>query len=92
LIGTPGRIADHIKRATFSREAVATLVLDEFDKSLALGFEEDMSYIFGSLKHLDKKIFVSATASVDIPEFAGAADDLTVLNYIDDIQNAMHSR
>jgi superfamily II DNA/RNA helicase len=88
LIGTPGRIADHIKRATFSREAVATLVLDEFDKSLALGFEEDMSYIFGSLKHLDKKIFVSATASVDIPEFAGAADDLTVLKYIDDIQNA----
>ncbi|MDB5210920.1 MAG: box helicase domain protein, partial [Sediminibacterium sp.] len=60
LIGTPGRIADHIKRATFAREAVTTLVLDEFDKSLALGFEEDMSYIFGSLSKLDKKIFVSA--------------------------------
>lgn len=82
LIGTPGRIADHIKRATFSREAVTTLILDEFDKSLALGFEEDMSYIFGSLKALDKKIFVSATASVDIPEFAGAGDGLRVLDYI----------
>ncbi|MEO7530175.1 MAG: DEAD/DEAH box helicase [Sediminibacterium sp.] len=82
LIGTPGRIADHIKRATFERDAVTTLVLDEFDKSLALGFEEDMSYIFGSLKKLDKKIFVSATASIDIPEFAGAADDVTVLDYI----------
>jgi superfamily II DNA/RNA helicase len=82
LIGTPGRIADHIKRATFSREAVTTLILDEFDKSLALGFEEDMSYIFGSLKVLDKKIFVSATASVDIPEFAGAGDGLTVLDFI----------
>jgi superfamily II DNA/RNA helicase len=82
LIGTPGRIADHIKRATFARDAVSTLVLDEFDKSLALGFEEDMSYIFGSLQHLDKKIFVSATASVAIPEFAGAADDLTVLDHI----------
>lgn len=84
LIGTPGRIADHIKRATFVRDAVTTLVLDEFDKSLALGFEEDMSYIFGSLKNLDKKIFVSATASVAIPEFAGAADDLTVLDHINE--------
>ncbi len=84
LIGTPGRIADHIKRATFSRDAVSTLILDEFDKSLALGFEEDMSYIFGSLKQVDKKVFVSATASVDIPEFTGVADDITVLNYIDE--------
>jgi len=84
LIGTPGRIADHIKRATFARDAVTTLILDEFDKSLALGFEEDMSYIFSSLKQVDKKVFVSATASVDIPEFAGVADDLTVLNYIDE--------
>jgi len=87
LIGTPGRIADHIKRATFVRDAVTTLVLDEFDKSLALGFEEDMSYIFGSLQKLNKKIFVSATASVAIPEFAGAADDLTVLDYIDEKTN-----
>lgn len=82
LVGTPGRIADHIKRATFSREDITVLILDEFDKSLALGFEEDMSYIFGSLQHLNKKIFVSATASVAIPEFAGVADDLTVLDYI----------
>ncbi|NCI50752.1 DEAD/DEAH box helicase [Sediminibacterium roseum] len=84
LIGTPGRIADHIKRATFSREAVRTLVLDEFDKSLALGFEEDMSYIFRSLEKLDKKIFVSATATVDIPAFAEVSDELTVLNNMDE--------
>jgi superfamily II DNA/RNA helicase len=71
---------------------LSTLVLDEFDKSLALGFEEDMSYIFGSLKNLDKKIFVSATASVAIPEFAGAADDLTVLDHINESTATMHSR
>ena len=82
LIGTPGRIADHIKRQTFVLDTVTTLVLDEFDKSLALGFEEEMSYIMGSLKELNKKIFVSATASVDIPEFAGV-NDLTVLDYTD---------
>lgn len=88
LIGTPGRIADHIKRATFDREAVNTLVLDEFDKSLALGFEEDMSYIFRSLPHLSKKVFVSATASVDIPSFAGAADELTVLDFINETNDS----
>lgn len=84
LIGTPGRIADHIKRATFSREAVTTLILDEFDKSLALGFEEDMSYIFGALKALHKKIFVSATESVAIPEFAQAGEGLTILDFINE--------
>lgn len=82
LIGTPGRIADHIKRATFSREALTILVLDEFDKSLALGFEEEMSYIFSSLPKLDQKILVSATAAVAIPAFAAVAEDLTVLDYI----------
>lgn len=80
LIGTPGRIGDHIKRATFTSEAVTTLVLDEFDKSLALGFEEEMSYIMGSLKHVNKKVFVSATASVAIPEFA-VTGALTVLDF-----------
>ncbi len=80
LIGTPGRIADHIKRATFAMDAVTTLVLDEFDKSLALGFEEDMSYILKSLQYINKKILVSATASVAIPEFVGV-EELTVLDF-----------
>jgi ATP-dependent RNA helicase DeaD len=46
LIGTPGRIADHIERGTFKMDAIQTLVLDEFDKSLQLGFHEQMSFIF----------------------------------------------
>lgn len=87
LIGTPGRIADHIKRATFAMDAVTTLVLDEFDKSLALGFEEDMSYILKSLKYLNKKILVSATASVAIPEFVGV-EELTVLDFTERTDSA----
>lgn len=82
LVGTPGRVADHIKRASFSREALQVFILDEFDKSLALGFEEDMSYIFGSLPGRFKKIFVSATASVPIPAFAGVGDQLQVLDFL----------
>ncbi len=38
LIGTPGRIADHIDRGTFRLDKIQTLILDEFDKSLQLGF------------------------------------------------------
>jgi superfamily II DNA/RNA helicase len=36
LIGTPGRIADHIDRGTFRTDKIQTLILDEFDKSLQL--------------------------------------------------------
>jgi len=71
LIGTPGRIADHIKKGRFSLEGIKTLVLDEFDKSLEFGFQVEMEYIINSLNKLRKKILVSATTSIEIPEFAG---------------------
>ncbi len=82
LIGTPGRIGDHMKRLSFSTEKLSTVVFDEFDKSLALGFEVEMSYIMGSLQQVSKKVFVSATASVAIPEFAQTGE-LTVLDFVD---------
>jgi superfamily II DNA/RNA helicase len=81
LVGTPGRIADHIKRATFVLSGIENLVFDEFDKSLALGFQEDMSYIVKSLNKPFRKLFVSATESMEIPDFA-ASDSLTVLDFI----------
>ena len=71
LIGTPGRIADHIKKDRFSLEEIKTLVLDEFDKSLEFGFQVEMEHIIRSLHNLKKKILVSATTSIEIPEFAG---------------------
>jgi len=41
LIGTPGRIADRFRRDKFSLEYINTLILDEFDKSLEIGFEKE---------------------------------------------------
>jgi superfamily II DNA/RNA helicase len=82
LIGTPGRIGDHIRRATFQTDGITTLVLDEFDKSLALGFEEEMSFVIGSLKNLTKRVLVSATAGIAIPAFTGVAD-MAVLEFTD---------
>jgi len=69
LIGTPGRIADHLRRNTFSTEKINTLVLDEFDKSLEVGFEDEMSQIIEALPNINKKILTSATQEVEIPEF-----------------------
>lgn len=69
LIGTPGRIADHIRRRSFEVNSVSILVLDEFDKSLELGFKEEMSFIVSSLTKVNTRILTSATAAVEIPPF-----------------------
>lgn len=71
LIGTPGRVADHLRRKTVSVKHIQTLVLDEFDKSLEVGFEEEMNEILDSLPFLRKKILTSATQNVGIPAFVG---------------------
>ncbi|MEM7549673.1 MAG: DEAD/DEAH box helicase [Bacteroidota bacterium] len=69
LIGTPGRIADHIRRKTISTKKVKYLVLDEFDKSLEVGFESEMKEITQKLFNLKKKVLTSATQRVQIPSF-----------------------
>ncbi|MEO1257643.1 MAG: DEAD/DEAH box helicase [Bacteroidota bacterium] len=71
LIATPGRLADHMKRGNTDLSNAKTLILDEFDKSLEFGFQEDMSYIIKRLYSLDKRILTSATESIKIPKFAG---------------------
>src|SRR6476620_9155104 len=81
LIGTPGRIADHIDRETFSTDTVETLVLDEFDKSLQLGFQEQMSFIIGRLPKVDKRVLVSATSDIEIPKYTRVVNP-TILDFI----------
>lgn len=80
LIGTPGRVADHLARGSFDPDNIHTLVLDEFDKSLALGFEEDMSNILGQLHRIKKRVLVSATKAVVIPEFTEVHEPV-ILDY-----------
>ncbi|SIQ66031.1 DEAD/DEAH box helicase [Maribacter ulvicola] len=71
LIGTPGRILDHFMADRFTKDHIKTLVLDEFDKSLEVGFEEEMSEILAALPNLKKRILTSATEGVKIPKFVG---------------------
>jgi len=81
LIGTPGRIADHIDRGTFLADTITTLILDEFDKSLQLGFHEQMSFIIARLPKLNKRILVSATSDIEIPKYTRVVHP-TVLDFI----------
>ncbi|MFC2114316.1 DEAD/DEAH box helicase [Bacteroidota bacterium] len=83
FIGTPGRIADHIRRNTFPTEHIKTLVLDEFDKSLEIGFEAEMKEIISALPGVEKKILTSATYEVEIPPFVGMRNPLRI-DYLDE--------
>ena len=74
IIGTAGRLADHLRRNNFSTEQISTLVLDEFDKSLELGFHEEMAFILSSLPNVKKKILTSATDAAVIPDFVGITE------------------
>lgn len=74
IIGTPGRLADHIRRGNIHTGKIRTLVLDEFDKSLELGFDEEMTFIIGSLPSLTKRILTSATAAAATPAATGIPD------------------
>lgn len=69
IVGTPGRICDHIRRGNIKVDAISTLVMDEFDKSLELGFLEEINFIIASLRNVNKKILTSATDAVGIPDF-----------------------
>jgi superfamily II DNA/RNA helicase len=83
LIGTPGRIAYHLRHQNFDESTITSLVLDEFDKALEFGFTEDMSFIIGQLLSLKQRILTSATAMDEIPAFTGLKDAVTI-NYLKD--------
>jgi ATP-dependent RNA helicase DeaD len=81
LIGTPGRISDHFLNERFSKKHIKTLVLDEFDKCLEVGFENEMKEIISFLPNLNKRILTSATKGVKIPNFI-RLDKPIIIDYL----------
>ena len=82
IIGTPGRIIYHIDRVPTLLEGCHTLVLDEFDKSLELGFQDQLSYIVRACRDVKHKILTSATDMAEIPAFLELNDPIK-LDYVD---------
>jgi superfamily II DNA/RNA helicase len=69
LVSTPGRLADHLRRGNVRLPHLQMLVWDEFDKSLELGFHEEMAFIMEHIPQVQKKGLFSATECAEIPDF-----------------------
>jgi len=83
IIGTPGRLADHISRNSFDAKTIKMVVLDEFDKSLQMGFHDQLSVIFKALSGKQQHILTSATRLDEWPDFLPFKNPDT-LNYLKD--------
>ena len=82
VVATPGRLLDHIKRGNIDVAPVRILVLDEFDKTLELGFEEDVRKIVRRLKNVSRNILTSATDADILPDFLNL-ESPTVVSFLD---------
>ncbi len=80
IVGTPGRVLDHIAKGNFDTAGIGLVVIDEFDKSLELGFHRQMQDILSVLPGVRRRILLSATDSPDIPDFVGV-DNVCKLDF-----------
>ena len=74
IVGTPGRLLDHLNRSSFAVDKCTHLVIDEFDKCLEMGFRDEMSKLIDKLPAVTSRFLLSATDADEIPQFAGTAD------------------
>ncbi len=74
IVATPGRLLDHIKRGQLDLGTVSSLVLDEYDKALELGFADEMKRVCRRLTGLKLVILTSATPLAAIPEYLPASE------------------
>ena len=77
IVATPGRLLDHLRRGTVTVADVSALVLDEYDKSLELGFHDEMKRIVKQMRHLSLIILTSATPLAEMPGFLSFAKPVT---------------
>ncbi len=78
IIGTPGRLADHLHRDNLDLSTVKVIVLDEFDKSLQLGFHNELAKIFKRLNGKQQHLLISATNLEELPKFLPFTNHQTV--------------
>lgn len=81
VIATPGRMLDHINRSTIDISGAKTIVLDEYDKSLELGFLEEMRRIVRRIRRPSLKILTSATRLICLPDFIGRNADFEIIDF-----------
>lgn len=70
IVGTPGRVMDHLRRGTIPVNAIKTVVLDEADEMLTMGFIEDITWILEQIPHAHQTALFSATMPAAIQQVA----------------------
>lgn len=87
VVGTPGRILDHLERRTLNLQNIKTLILDEADRMLDMGFIEDVEKIIQSCPKQRQTLLFSATISSDIShlakKFMREPIEISVDSYVD---------
>ncbi len=71
VVGTPGRVMDHLRRGSFDVSEINTIVLDEADRMLDLGFREEMEELLAALPPERQSMFFSATMSRGVSHLIG---------------------
>ena len=89
IIGTPGRMNDHLSKQNFDADTVSILIIDEFDKCLEFGFQEEMATVIGQLPGLQRRFLLSATDAEEIPQFTGL-DKTIKLNFLNPEEQLTH--
>ena len=82
VVATPGRMNDHLGKENIVTDTVHTLVIDEFDKCLELGFQDEMAQVLSRLQPLQRRFLLSATDAEQIPAFVSDRD-FTKLDFLD---------
>ena len=85
VFATPGRLNDHLTKENFPVDDVRWLVIDEFDKCLAMGFRDEMSEVVSKLPQQIRHILLSATDAEEIPQFVNLGRTKRI-NYIDETE------
>lgn len=71
IVATPGRLLDHCGKGNIQLDHLDSLTLDEYDKILEMGFEEELKKIFSRVKTCKRKVLVSATQGLKAPAYTG---------------------
>jgi superfamily II DNA/RNA helicase len=69
IFGTPGRLNDHLEKRNILADDIKYLVIDEFDKCLEMGFQDEMSALIDKLPNINRHFLLSATEAEEIPHF-----------------------
>lgn len=78
VFATPGRLNDHLDKRNFSAEIVRWLIIDEFDKCLEMGFQDEMARAIEKLPQVQRRILLSATETEAIPQFVSMGRTIRV--------------